>query len=79
MLERYKTMAPDEQRQFVAKLKERGIDTSAFPAPPASAPKAPAKQGDKSAARGADTIDQLFAPFRRSSREDARGSTWTNS
>jgi hypothetical protein len=72
MLERYKTMAPDEQRQFVAKLKEHGIDTSAFPAPPASAPKA-AKPGNKSTAQSADTIDQLFAPL---PPVESRGRAW---
>src|SRR5207248_359048 len=28
MLERLKTMTPDEQQQFIARMKERGVDTS---------------------------------------------------
>ncbi len=32
MLERFKTMSPDEQQQFLARMKERGGDTSAFEA-----------------------------------------------
>ena len=30
MLERFKAMSPDEQKQFIARMKERGVDTSAF-------------------------------------------------
>ena len=30
MLERFKTMSPDEQKQFLARMKERGQDTSEF-------------------------------------------------
>ena len=30
MLERFKTMSPDEQKQFIARMKERGQDTTAF-------------------------------------------------
>ncbi len=32
MLERFKTMSPEEQQQFLARMKERGGDTSAFEA-----------------------------------------------
>ena len=30
MMERFKSMSPDEQKQFIARMKERGQDTSAF-------------------------------------------------
>ncbi len=30
MLERLKAMSPDEQKQFIARMKERGVDTTAF-------------------------------------------------
>ena len=45
MLERFKTMTPEEQQQFVARMKERGGDTSAFEA---AMTKAPAKKGGSS-------------------------------
>ena len=32
MLERFKGMSPDEQKQFIARMKERGVDVSAFEA-----------------------------------------------
>jgi hypothetical protein len=69
MLERFKTISPDEQQQFIARMKERGIDTSAFeqakPAPAAPKPGAAkggsAKPGKTKAE--AETIDALFAPL----------------
>jgi hypothetical protein len=69
MLERYKGMSPDEQKQFVARMKERGMDVSAFQT--ASAPKA----GDKKAAASskAETIDALFAPL---PPVESRGRAW---
>jgi HlyD family secretion protein len=30
MMDRFKSMAPDEQKQFIARMKDRGVDTSAF-------------------------------------------------
>jgi len=30
MMERFKSMSPDEQQQFIARMKDRGADTSAF-------------------------------------------------
>ena len=36
-MERFKTMSPDEQKQFIARMKERGGDTSAFEAATADA------------------------------------------
>ena len=70
-MERFKAMSADEQQQFIARMKERGRDTSAFepPAggrgakPAAGAPKgspSPAKAG---AAAPTETIDALFAPL----------------
>jgi HlyD family secretion protein len=69
-LERFKAMSADEQRQFLARLKSRGQDTSAFEsaaAPPAS---------PRKAARGtaaAQTIDALFAPLPVT---ETRGRVW---
>jgi HlyD family secretion protein len=60
MMERFKGMSPDEQQQFIARMKSRGNDTSAFEkeVKPSNAPKpgAPTTQG-------AQTIDALFAPL----------------
>jgi HlyD family secretion protein len=63
MMDRFKTMSPDEQTQFVERMRSRGTDVSAFEkemkaAAPASkkAPKSPAPQA-------AQTIDALFAPL----------------
>jgi multidrug efflux pump subunit AcrA (membrane-fusion protein) len=61
MLERFKTMSPDEQQQFIARMKERGIDTSAFDQAKAAAPPKPAAK--PAAKAGAETIDALFAPL----------------
>ena len=62
MLERFKTMSPEEQQQFLARMKERGGDTSAFEA--AMAPRAARQDATKAArAAQAQTIDALFAPL----------------
>jgi hypothetical protein len=67
MLERFKTMSPDEQQQFIARMKERGIDTSAFEqakAGPATPKPGAAKAGPAKAGKAqAETIDALFAPL----------------
>jgi HlyD family secretion protein len=69
MLERFKTMSPDEQQQFLERMKQRGGDTSAFEA---AMTKAPAKKkGD--ATGGAQTIDALFAPL---PTIETRGRAW---
>jgi HlyD family secretion protein len=66
MLERLKAMSPDEQKQFIARMKERGVDTTAFEAAIAPEPKS---KGGKTTAKGgsaapaATTIDALFAPL----------------
>jgi HlyD family secretion protein len=75
MMERFKTMSPDEQAQFVARMKERGGDTSAFEAllaPPARAPRAGAPRTPVTAQ--AQTIDALFAPL---PPVESRGRAWT--
>jgi HlyD family secretion protein len=64
MLERLKGMSPDEQKQFIARMKERGVDTTAFdkalsPAAKGKAPSAPLKPKEAAAT----TIDALFAPL----------------
>jgi hypothetical protein len=59
MLERFKSMSPDEQKQFIARIKGRGGDTSVFEKAVAPAPKSKAE----SPAQTATTIDALFAPL----------------
>ena len=64
MLDRVKTMSADEQTQFLARMKERGGDTSALEAlmaPTAAAPRAGATR--PAATAQAQTIDALFAPL----------------
>ena len=71
MLERFKTMSPDEQQQFLTRMRERGGDTSAF-----EAAKAPARSGRSAAATPssqAQTIDALFAPL---PPVESRGRAW---
>ena len=69
MLERFKGMSPDEQKQFVARMKERGMDTSAFQsAAPKPAGKKAGGMSDK-----AQTIDALFAPL---PPVESRGRAW---
>ncbi|MFM8535572.1 MAG: efflux RND transporter periplasmic adaptor subunit [Acidimicrobiia bacterium] len=66
MLERFKTMSGDEQQQLLARMKERGGDTSAFDAaltPAATRERAPQAQ----------TIDALFAPL---PVVESRGRAW---
>ena len=61
MLERFKTMSPDEQQQFLARMKERGGDTSAFESGAAAGARRRARRD--AAAPQAQTIDALFAPL----------------
>lgn len=70
MMERFKTMTADEQKQFLARMKERGGDTSAFEAAMQSAGGA-AKSGAQT--QGAQTIDALFAPL---PTVESRGRAW---
>ena len=80
MMERFKTMSPDEQKQFIARMKDRGQDTSAFEkaTTPAAKGKAPSaseliKPKYGSVQSGAATIDALFAPL---PPVESRGRVW---
>jgi len=72
MMDRFKTMSPDEQKQFISRMKERGGDTAAF-----EALLQPAKGGAKRPAPAstpqATTIDALFAPL---PVVETRGRAW---
>ncbi len=88
-LARFKAMSPDDQKQFIARLKERGQDTSAFEtAPAAPAGKASTPKGGKppaksvlsdafvpkyGGAQSAQSIDALFAPLQP---VESRGRVW---
>jgi len=71
MLERFKTMSPEEQQQFLARMKERGGDTSAFEA--ARSKPGAAKSAKSAAPQQASTIDALFAPL---PVVESRGRAW---
>ena len=73
MMERFKGMSPDEQTQFIARMKDRGQDTSAFEKELPVKGKAAAKGVAKSATAGAQTIDALFAPV---PVVESRGRAW---
>lgn len=69
MMERFKTMSRDEQQQFIARMKERGGDASAF-----EAAMQPAGGSKKAAtAPQAQSIDALFAPL---PVVETRGRVW---
>jgi HlyD family secretion protein len=72
--ERLKSMTPEEQQQFIARMKERGQDTSALE--PLVTPKPGTGEGGKpggKSAKGAETIDALFAPL---PVVESRGRVW---
>ena len=75
MMERFKTMSPEEQQQFIARMKDRGQDTSAFEAaatkPAASS--SSALRPKYGSAAPAQTIDALFAPL---PTVESRGRVW---
>ena len=71
LIERFKTMPPDEQLQFLARMKERGGDTSAFEALITTAK--PSRKGGTTPTPQAQTIDALFAPL---PTVETRGRTW---
>ena len=73
MMERFKTMSPEEQQQFIARMKDRGQDTSAFEAAATKAPSAPALRPKYGSAAPAQTIDALFAPL---PVVESRGRAW---
>jgi len=59
MLERFKGMSPDEQKQFIERIKGRGGDASVFETAIAPSGKKKTQPPTQSAA----TIDALFAPL----------------
>ena len=82
MMERFKTMSPDDQKQFIARMKDRGQDTSAFEKQMAANAKPDGKGDDKSMASAVrtkygsaspQTIDALFAPL---PTVESRGRVW---
>jgi HlyD family secretion protein len=78
-LERFKSMSPDQQEQFIDRLKQRGQDTSAFeaaiakPAGRGAGSAASALRTKYGAAADAKTIDALFAPI---PQVESRGRVW---
>jgi HlyD family secretion protein len=72
-MERFQAMSPDEQKQFIARMKDRGQDASAFEkaAKPVSA--ASALKPKYGAPQSAQTIDALFAPL---PSVESRGRAW---
>jgi hypothetical protein len=77
MMERFKTMSPEEQQQFIARMKERGRDTSAFESPANSRSGKPeatiAARPSPATPGSAQTIDALFAPL---TTVESRGRAW---
>ena len=84
-MERFKSMSPDEQRQFIARMKERGQDTSAFEklaahdsqsskgSQPSAASALRQKYGAPANGQTAQTIDALFPPL---PTVESRGRAW---
>lgn len=74
MLDRLKAMSPEEQQQFLARMKERGVDTRGLEAalPTPAAPRAAAARPAPPAPQ-AQTIDALFAPLPPT---ESRGRVW---
>src|SRR5262249_35247424 len=77
MLERFKAMSADEQRQFIERMKLGGQDVSALEplVKPAEKP-APSRGGAAAKSSGpqtAETIDALFAPL---PPVESRGRVW---
>jgi hypothetical protein len=64
-------MSADEQKQFIARMKDRGIDTSEFEK--LVAPAGDKKSAGKAAPKQAETIDALFAPL---PPVESRGRAW---
>ena len=81
MMERFKGMSPDEQQQFIARMKDRGRDTKPFEDAMAAAAKGSAKAKPADRGKGgavpqgaaAQTIDALFAPL---ATVETRGRAW---
>jgi HlyD family secretion protein len=73
MMERFKGMSPDDQKAFIARMKDRGQDTSAFEKELSASDKSPAKGKGAPTAQSAQTIDALFAPL---PSVESRGRAW---
>jgi len=74
MMERFKGMSPDDQKQFIARMKDRGQDTTVFEKELQANATVPAKgKGAKAPAQSAQTIDALFAPL---PSIESRGRAW---
>jgi multidrug efflux pump subunit AcrA (membrane-fusion protein) len=78
MMDRFKKMSPDEQKQFIARMKDRGQDTTVFEkasVPQAAPPKAAAAglQTKYGAVASGETIDALFAPL---APVESQGRAW---
>jgi HlyD family secretion protein len=85
MMERFKSMSPDEQKRFIARMKERGQDTSAFEkqaaqdshssngSQPSAASALRQKYGAPANGQTAQTIDALFPPL---PTVESRGRAW---
>jgi HlyD family secretion protein len=72
-MERFKAMSPDEQKQFLARMKDRGQDTSAFQKVVATPSLSTLLKPKNGAAAPAETIDALFAPL---ATVESRGRAW---
>src|SRR5262249_4131545 len=80
MMERFKTMSPDDQKQFIARMKDRGQDTAPFEQAMKDAAKSQGVESGANAWRPkygatapAQTIDALFAPL---PNVETRGRAW---
>ena len=73
MMERFKGMSPDEQKQFIARIKDRSQDTALFEKEIAPAAKASPTKPKYGAPQSAQTIDALFAPL---PVVESRGRAW---
>ena len=62
MMDRFKSMSPDEQQRFIGRMKDRGVDTSASEKE-MKADAAAAKPKPAASTQSAQTIDALFAPL----------------
>jgi hypothetical protein len=70
-MERFTAMSPADQKQFIARMKDRGQDTSAFEKTVKTA--SPALKSKYGAQQSAQTIDALFAPL---PPVESRGRAW---
>ena len=73
MMERFKGMTPDEQKAFIARMKDRGQDTTPFEKEIAGAAKVAPNKPKYGAPQSAQTIDALFAPL---PVVESRGRAW---